>query len=298
MVVSIALTTDTSRALITGEPVRVAEGVGVMVAAPDTVGVGVEGVPDRVGVTVRVRVGVVVPRDGVRVGVAGVPVPWQIPALQGGLEQQPASSTHEKFWNSDVHTAPGHSSSPTQSAPLFWPAVQTPAQNLPVATQVEPPHWESRRHPNPLKLSPPPMQIFADPVHGRLPAQLKDVSQQSPARMPPEQVPNDASTLHTGCAEQLLARHGQKRPSSSPPSQTPCAITQTPLGTQLSSDSHASPLRVPPLHRNSPVPWARAIDGITRPHNRKSRTYAVRRFVSWVTLHSQWLENLSLLHRR
>ncbi len=74
-VVAVALIAATSWALVTGDPVRVAEGVGVPVTPPERVGVGVDGVPDRVGVNVRVRVGVTVPRVGVFVGVDDVTAP-------------------------------------------------------------------------------------------------------------------------------------------------------------------------------------------------------------------------------
>jgi len=59
----------------TGVGVTVAAPDGVTVAAPDGVGVGVLPVGVRVGDTLRVRVGVAVPRDGVGVAVADVATP-------------------------------------------------------------------------------------------------------------------------------------------------------------------------------------------------------------------------------
>ena len=82
----------------------VAEGVGVAVAAaPELVGVGVPGVRDPVGVNVRVRLGVAVPRVGVIVGEVDVEGPRQIPATvhAGGVVlgfwQQSLSLTHERL---------------------------------------------------------------------------------------------------------------------------------------------------------------------------------------------------------
>jgi hypothetical protein len=221
MLLSDALTAETSRALVTGDPVRVAEGVGVAVAPAGGVGVGVPGDAEPVGDTVRVRVGVAVPRSGVFVGL-DVAAPWQMPAgVHGGVTQQSLSSTQESFWKSDVHVEPGQSVSSLHSVPWFEPPAHTPAQNLPVLAHCEPLHWLSRRHGSPLKPDPPPKQTFDVPVHGALSAQLKDVSQHSPANSPPEHVPIVASVLHTGWPGQLPPRHWHDRPSSPPPSQTP-----------------------------------------------------------------------------
>ena len=200
MLVSVALTAETRRAVVTGDPVRVGEraGVGVAVAPAGGVGVGVPGDPERVGEPVRVRVGVAVPRVGVFVGVVEVTDPWQMPALHGLVTQQSLSSTQESFWKSDAHVELGQSVSSMHSLSLFAPAVQMPAQNLRVVTHCEPLHWLSRRQGSPLKSVPPSKQTFDVPVHGRFSAQLRDVSQHCPAKSPPEQVPILTSVLHTG----------------------------------------------------------------------------------------------------
>lgn len=198
MLVSVALIAETRRAVVTGDPVRVAEGVAVAVAPSGGVGVGVPGAAERVGEPVRVRVGVAVPRVGVFVGVVEVTAPWQMPALHGWVTQQSLSSTQESFWKSDAHVELGQSVSSMHSLSLFAPAVQTPAQNLRVVTHREPLHWLSRRQGSPLKSVPPSKQTFDVPVHGVLSVQLKDVSQHCPAKSPPEQVPKLTSVLHTG----------------------------------------------------------------------------------------------------
>ena len=210
MLVSAGPTAETSLTLVLGEPVRVAEGVGVTVIAPDCVGVGVVAVPERVGETVRVRVGVAVPRVGVFVG-GDVTGPRQIPTLHGWCagEQQSESSTHESLWKSEVHVTPAAQSvSSRQSVSGFSPP-QVPEQNFPVEPHCEVPHCESRRHANPLKSTPPPRQTFADPVHGRPPAQLNVTSQQAPASIPAAHVPFEGVSLQTGWAEQLPLKHSQ-----------------------------------------------------------------------------------------
>jgi hypothetical protein len=211
MLVSVALTAETRRAVVTGDPVRVGEraGVGVAVAPAGGVGVGVPGDPERVGDTLRVRVGVAVPRTGVFVGLDVVD-PWQIPALHGGVRQQSLSSTQELFWKSDPHVDPGHPESSLQKLFLFAPAAQTPAQNLRVATHVEPLHWLSRRHADPLNPLPPSKQTFAVPTHGRGPAQMYVRSQHASANVP-EQVPivaSVASVEHTPEQVPLGQSHG------------------------------------------------------------------------------------------
>ena len=65
MVVATALIDDTSRAVVLGDPLRVADAVG-LVTPPLRVGVGV---------AARVRVGVTVLPGGVRVGVDGFEAP-------------------------------------------------------------------------------------------------------------------------------------------------------------------------------------------------------------------------------
>ena len=114
ILVSVALTAETRRAVVTGDPVRVAEGVDVAVMPAGAVGVGVPGDAERDGVTLRVRVGVAVLRTGVLVGLDVVD-PWQIPAVHGGFRQQSLSSTQDSFWKSDVQVEPGQSVSSRHS---------------------------------------------------------------------------------------------------------------------------------------------------------------------------------------
>jgi len=171
ILVSVALTAETRRAVVTGDPVRVAEGVDVAVMPAGAVGVGVPGDAERDGVTLRVRVGVAVLRTGVLVGLDVVD-PWQIPAVHGGFRQQSLSSTQDSFWKSDVQVELGQSGSSLHRLPWLVPPTQTPEQNLPVLAHREPLHWLSRRHGAPVKPLPPPKQTFDVPVHGALSAQL------------------------------------------------------------------------------------------------------------------------------
>jgi len=237
--------------------VGVAEGITV-VPIRVAVGVDVVGTAVRdVAVGVRVRVAVVVPEVRVAVAVGTTTTATQPPVLFG----QSLLSTHEK------------------------PSKSPPSQNFPVERQTDDGHCWSLTQENPL-LSPA-RQTFCVPRQVTPPAQFVVTS---PADTPLPHVPSVASSLHTGCALQLPAAQSQGKPSSSPPSQTPCAMTHTPPG-QSSSELQATPSRVPAEHRNSPVGrgvgvWARVAPAVYSTKIPAKMAMQLCRLVKFVTMAS------------
>lgn len=126
-----------------------------------------------------------------------------------------------------------------------------PSQNFPVDRHIELGHWLSCRQANPMFS--PSRQTLCAPTHGLPPEQFVVRSQHSVAFWPPLQVPSVASVLQTGVARHVPPAQSQGRPSTVPPSQTPCAITHTPADAQSASVLHACPSRGPAEHRNLSV---------------------------------------------
>ncbi len=152
----------------------------------------------------------------------------------------------------DTHAPCGQSPSATQAKRANSPALH----DLPVGTHCDCGHCMSRRHESPL---PGPLaHTFCVPVQGEWPAQFDCGSQHWPSAAPPRQVPIAGLTGHDAPDEHVPPAQSHSRPSSLPPSHTPCAVTHAPPG-QSASALHALPSSSPPEH-NRPLAAAAMIE--------------------------------------